>query len=262
MHGAAAIDAAFARAKAAGRATFMPYWMLGYPDLPTSIAIIKMMVEGGADMIEIGIPFSDPVADGVVIQAAAQTALAAGATLPGCIAAIQALRGGGARTPFVMMGYVNPFIAYGMEKFTADAAAAGADGFIIPDLPPDEAGEMLGYANAHGLALIELLAPTSSPERIKLVAATAQGFIYLVSVAGVTGTRSALPPDLGAYIARVRASTAKPLAVGFGVSTPEHAAKVGELADGVIVASALIRAYDSGGMAALKALLDSLRAAC
>lgn len=262
MRGAAAIAAAFARARAAGRATFMPYWMLGYPDMSTSIAIIRMMIEGGADMIEIGVPFSDPVADGVVIQAAAQTALENGATLTGCLAAIEELRGTGAQTPFVMMGYVNPFLSYGLEKVTAEAARVGADGFIIPDLPPDEAGEMLTQAGAHGLALIELIAPTSSTERIRLVAQTARGFIYLVSVAGVTGTRSALPPDLAEYIGRVRAQTDKPLAVGFGVSTPEHAAAVGRLADGVIVASALIRAYQSGGMDALRELFEGLRAAC
>lgn len=259
--GLTAITAAFTHARTEGRAAFMPYWMLGYPDLPTSIQIVRALIEAGADLIEIGIPFSDPLADGVVIQAAAQTALEGGTTLTDCLKAIRELREGGAHVPFVMMGYVNPFMAYGFTRFTQDALESGADGFIIPDLPPDEAAEMLALTEQHGLALIELLAPTSSPDRLKLVADTARGFIYLVSVTGVTGARSELPPDLKAYIDRVRAVTDKPLAVGFGVSTPEQAAQIGTLADGVIVASALIREYNTGGLTALSALAAALRGA-
>jgi len=261
-HGTVAIAATFARRKAEGRATFMPYWMIGYPDLPTSIDIVKLLLDSGADMVEIGIPFSDPLADGVVVQAAAQRALESGTTLRACIEAVRELRAYNADVPFLMMGYTNPFMAYGLTRLADDAAAAGADGFIIPDLPPDEAGEMLREVVAHGLALVELLAPTSNAERIKLVAETARGFIYLVPVTGVTGVRTSLPPDLAAYIARVRAQTDLPLAVGFGVSTPEHAAQIGKLADGVIVASAFIREYERNGLEKMRALVQSIRAAC
>ncbi len=260
--GTAAIAATFARRKAEGRATFMPYWMMGYPDLPTSVEIVKMLLDCGADMVEIGIPFSDPLADGVVNQAAAQRALEGGTTLRACVEAVRELRAYNADAPFLMMGYTNPFMAYGMTRFADDATAAGADGFIIPDLPPDEAGEMLHEVETRDLALIGMLAPTSNAERIKLVAQTARGFIYVVPVAGVTGARTSLPPDLAAYIARVRAQTNLPLAVGFGVSTPEQAAQVGKLADGVIVGSAFIREYGRNGLDGLRALVQSIRAAC
>jgi tryptophan synthase alpha chain len=257
--GVTAISEAFKRASSEGRPTFMPFWMLGYPDLPTSMEVIQMLIEEGADMIELEVPFSDPLADGVVIQAAAQASLDSGTTLTDCIRVVRELRAGGATTPFLMMGYLNPFMSYGLDKFTQDAAAAGVDGFIVPDLPPDEAQDMMRYTQAHDLALIELLAPTSSPERIKLIAETARGFIYLVSVTGVTGARSELPPGLPEYIERVRAATDTPLAVGFGVSTPEQAATIGKFADGVIVGSALIREFNKNGIEGLRALVQVLR---
>jgi tryptophan synthase alpha chain len=259
LRGTTAISEAFKRAKAEGRPTFMPFWMLGYPDLPTSIEVIKMLLAEGADMIELEVPFSDPLADGVVIQAAAQAALNSGTTLADCIQAIRELRAGGATTPFLMMGYLNPFMAYGLEKFVADTAAAGVDGFIVPDLPPDEAQDMLAQAQTHDLALIELLAPTSSPERINLVAETARGFIYLVSVTGVTGARAELPPDLQEYVSRIRTATDTPLAIGFGVSTPEQVSTIGKLTDGVIVGSALIREYNKNGIEGLRTLVTGLR---
>lgn len=260
-HGVTAIAETFAQAKSEGRAAFMPYWMLGYPDLPTSIQMIKALIEAGADAIEIGVPFSDPLADGVVIAAAAQVAIEQGTTLTDCLAAVRTLRESGASVPFLMMSYVNPLLAYGLERFSDDAAAAGVDGFIVPDLPPDEAQELLAKCEVRQLALIELLAPTSNSERIKLVAKTARGFIYLVAVTGITGARETLSVDLEAYIARVRAATELPLAVGFGVSKPEHAAQIKRWADGVIVASALIR-ESANGVAAVRALAASLRAAC
>jgi tryptophan synthase alpha chain len=236
--------------------------MLGYPDLPTSIQVIQLMLETGVDAVEIGIPFTDPLADGVVIQAAAQKALESGVSLTQCLEAVRQLRVGDQATPFLMMGYLNPFMAYGLERLTQDAAHAGVDGFIIPDLPPDEASEMLRHTRTHQLALIELLAPTSNVERIRLVASTARGFIYLVSVTGVTGARTDLPIDLSDYIQRVRAETKLPLAVGFGVSNAQHAAQVSQHADGVIVASALIREYNQNGLEGLQALLKSLKNAC
>ncbi len=260
-HGVTAIAETFAQAKTEGRAAFMPYWMLGYPDLPTSIETIRALIDAGADAVEIGVPFSDPLADGVVIAAAAQVAIEQGTTLTDCLAAVRTLREGGAKVPFLMMSYVNPMLAYGLERFVNEATAVGVDGFIVPDLPPDEAQELLAKCEARQLALIELLAPTSNPQRIKLVAETARGFIYLVAVTGITGARETLSVDLEAYIARVRAATDLPLAVGFGVSKPEHVAQIKRWADGVIVASALIR-ESSNGIAAVRVLAASLRAAC
>ncbi len=261
-HGLSAIQQTFAAAKADHRATFMPWWMLGYPDLPSSIKMIQALIDAGADAIEIGIPFSDPLADGVVNQMAAQKALENGTTLTDCIGAIKTLRDGGATVPFLVMSYVNPLLAYGLDRYTADAAAAGADGFIVPDLPPDEADEFLKTCDARGMALISFLAPTSNSERIKLAAEKARGFIYLVPVTGITGARDALPTDLETYIKRVRSATDTPLAVGFGVSTPEQAHAIGQWADGVIVGSALTRAFQRDGADAVHKLAAALRAAC
>lgn len=236
------IAAAFAAARAGGRAALMPYFTLGYPDLPTSEAIVRAVAEAGADLIELGVPFSDPLADGPTIQHSTQVALAHGTTVAGCLALAGRLRAAGVQQPLVLMGYVNPFLAYGIDRLAADAAAAGIDGFIVPDLPPEEAAELQAACAARGLAQIYLLAPTSTPERIAAVAAQAAGFIYLVSLTGVTGARAALPTDLAGFIARVREVTPLPLAVGFGIATREQAHAVGKLADGVIVGSALIKA--------------------
>jgi len=262
QHGSAAIAATFTSAKAEGRALFMPYWMIGYPDLTTSIDIIKALIDAGADAIELGVPFSDPLADGVVIQAAAQVALEKGTTLGDCIRAVQAIRTHAPRTPLLLMSYVNPLLAYGLDRYVVDASAAGADGFIVPDLPPEEAGTLLSHCDTYRLALIHFLAPTSSAERIKLVSETAKGFIYLVSVVGVTGARDTLSPELAPFIARVRAVTNLPLVVGFGISRPEHVRQIKQMADGIIVASALIRAQTATGVDSALALARELRAAC
>jgi tryptophan synthase alpha chain len=244
------IQAAFARAHAEGRAAFMPYQMLGHPTLEQSPQIIEVLAAAGADLFELGLPFSDPLADGPVIQAAAQQALDNGVTVERCLAMVAELRAAIPKTPFCLMGYVNPMLAYGLARFVADAAAAGADGLIVPDLPPDEpeAEELIALCQQHGLATIFLLAPTSTPERISLGVARSQGFIYLVSVAGITGARDRLPDELGAFVQRVRAeaqrqSPGRPvyLAVGFGISTPALAAQVAQIADGVIVGSALVK---------------------
>lgn len=257
-----AIRAAFARAHAEGRATFMPFFSIGYPDLPASLDVIAALAGAGADAIEIGMPFSDPLADGPTIQHASQIALQNGIRTADCIAAVRTLRARGVSVPLVMMGYINPLLSYGLDRFVADAAAAGASGFIVPDLPPEEAAEMAGHSAAHGLALIPLIAPTSTPARIRQVTANARGFVYLVSVTGVTGARDALPPDLADYVRRVRGLTPLPLAVGFGISRPEQAAAVAALADGVIVASALIQRMARGGIGAVRDLAAALRAAC
>ncbi len=261
-NGLAAITQTFQRAKQERRATFMPFFTVGYPDLPTSIAVLEALSEAGADALEIGMPFSDPLADGPTIQHASQVALERGTRIADCLGAVQTLRERSVDVPLVMMGYLNPLLAYGLERFVSEAAQAGASGFIIPDLPPEEAEEFNALCAAHGLGFTPLLAPNSSPQRMAEVAKTARGFLYLVSVTGVTGARESLPPDLTDYIARARAQTDLPLAVGFGISTPDQARQVAAHADGVIVASALIRLMEREGLEAVRRLAASLRAAC
>lgn len=260
--GLESISQTFTMARAEGRATFMPFWTIGYPDYDTSLAVIEALVASGADALELGVPFSDPLADGPTIQHASQVSLQNGTRLADCIAAVKTLRARGVTIPLVLMGYVNPVIAYGMERYAHDAAAAGASGFIVADLPMEEAGEMAGYCATNGLALIPLLAPTSTPERIRQVVAEVRGFVYLVSVTGVTGARDALPVDLTDYVRRVRSLTTLPLAIGFGISQPEQVKTIAALADGVVVASALIRLMESKGIDAVKDLAVSLRGAC
>jgi tryptophan synthase alpha chain len=223
-----------------GHTAFMPYAVLGYPSPSASLEVIRRLVACGADLLELGVPFSDPLADGPVIQAATQRALENGTTLAGCIAMVARLRSSGIKTPALLMGYVNPILAYGVQRFVADSAAAGADGFIVPDLPAEEAGDLEDACRLHGLALVYLLAPTSPPKRISLVAQRSQGFIYLVSLTGVTGARDTLPPGLSDFVGRVRAIARQPLAVGFGIKSADQARQVGQMADGVIVGSALV----------------------
>jgi tryptophan synthase alpha chain len=221
---------------------------------------VKNLAEAGADLLELGLPFSDPLADGPTIQAATQKSLENGTTVKDCLAMTWELRQQGVDTPALLMGYVNPMLAYGLAQFVADAAAAGVDGLIVPDLPPEEAAELAAACAEHGLALVFLLAPTSTPDRIKVVAGQSQGFIYLVSLTGVTGARTDLPSDLTDFVARVRAETDKPLAVGFGIGTGAQAKAVGQLADGVIVGSALVkRAGES--VESVRELAEELRAA-
>ena len=224
---------------------FMPYFTLGYPDYATSLAVVQACAAAGADMMELGIPFSDPLADGPTIQHSTQVALQEGMTVEKCVTAVSTLRASGITIPFLLMGYINPLLAYGLARFVQDAAQAGANGLIIPDLPPDEAGELEELCAAHGLALVYLLSPNSSDERTEMVTRKSTGFTYLVSVTGITGARTELPPALGSFIQRVRAVAQGPLAVGFGISPPPQAQAVGALADGVIVGSALIKAVDA-----------------
>lgn len=243
-----------------GHPAFMPYSVLGYPTRQASLDTVKSLVEAGADLLELGVPFSDPLADGPTIQAATQKSLENGTTLHDCLAMAGELRQQGVKTPALMMGYINPILAYGPEQFVADAAAAGVDGFIVPDLPPEEAAEFEHLCAEHGLALVYLLAPTSTPERIKLVAEKSKGFIYLVSLTGVTGARAEMPPGLKAFVDRVRDVTDTPLAVGFGIGSGQQARAVAELADGVIVGSALVKkAADSSR--SVQALAEELRQA-
>jgi tryptophan synthase alpha chain len=218
---------------------FMPYFPLGYPDLETSVGVIEALAKNGADLIEVGLSFSDPLADGPVIQKATQVALEKGITVKKSLRAVAELRRRGVAIPLVLMGYYNPMLAYGLEKFTRDAQEAGVDGFIVPDLPMEESDE---FENVAGdLPLIRMLAPTSSPERMEIIARNAKGFIYLVSVTGVTGERKSISEGLGELIAHVREHTSSPVCVGFGIGTPEQAKQVGALADGVIVGSACVK---------------------
>ncbi len=222
---------------------FMPYYPLGYPDLDTSIDVIEALAQNGADLIEVGLSFSDPLADGPVIQKATQIALEQGITVKKSLAAVAELRKRGVTIPLILMGYFNPMLAYGLEKFIHDAREAGADGFIIPDLPLEEAGEFQVLVD--DLPLIQMLAPTSPNERMEMIARNAKGFIYLVSVTGVTGARTSISNGLGDLIARVREHTSVPVCVGFGIGTPEQAKEVGALADGVIVGSACVKTIGS-----------------
>ena len=246
---------------------FMPYFPLGYPDLETSIDVIEALAKNGADLIEVGLSFSDPLADGPVIQQATQAALERGITVKKSLAAVKELRRRGVEIPLVLMGYYNPMLAYGLDTFVYDAIDAGVDGFIIPDLPPEEAKEFTstvseveaqstganrpstsprwGSAQSGKLPLIQMLAPTTPDSRMEMIARHAEGFIYLVSVTGVTGARRSLAEGLGDLIARVREHTTVPVCVGFGIGTPEQAQQVGALADGVIVGSACVKAIGS-----------------
>lgn len=218
---------------------FMPYFPLGYPDLETSVDVFEALAKNGADSIEVGLSFSDPLADGPVIQRATQVALEKGITVKKSLEAVKELRNRGVTIPLILMGYYNPMLAYGLEKFIRDAKEAGVDGFIIPDLPMEEAEEFTSVAG--DLPLIQMLAPTSPDERMEAIARNAKGFIYLVSVTGVTGERREISNDLGALIKCVRAHTSAPVCVGFGIGTPEQAQQVGQLADGVIVGSACVK---------------------
>lgn len=250
----------FAAARAQRRAAFLPYYPIGYPTYDASLDAIEAMAAAGVDGFEIGMPFSDPLADGPTIQVATQVALENGITARRCLEAVRELRGRGVRQPMLLMGYLNPILAYGPERFAQDAADAGACGLIVPDLPPDEADGLASACERAGLALIFFLAPTSSAARIKLVAERARGFIYLVSVTGVTGARAELPSGLADFIARVRAQTDQPLVLGFGISQPAQARMMNGLVDGFIVGSALVRA-GSQGVDAVRDLAARLRAA-
>ncbi len=250
----------FAKTVSQKRAAFLPYFPIGYPTYDDSLDAIVAMSEAGVDGFEIGMPFSDPLADGPTIQAATQVALENGITVKLCLQAVRELRSRGVHQPMLLMGYLNPLLAYGPESFVQDAKAAGADGFIIPDLPPEEAGIFADLCSEAGLALIFFLAPTSTEDRISLVSERATGFIYVVSLTGVTGARTDLPAGLTEFIARVRSKTSKPLVLGFGISTPDHARLMNGLVDGFIVGSALVRAGREG-TPQVRMLASSLREA-
>ena len=238
------------------RAALVPFFSVGDPDLETSRKSILAAVDAGADIIELGVPFSDPIADGPVIQASSQRALAAGSSLPRVLETVAALREQ-IDVPLVLFGYYNPFLRYGEEALARDARAAGADGVLCVDLPPEEARGLVGACREHGIDRIFLLAPTSDERRIKAVAAVASGFVYFVSVTGVTGARAQTPAGIDRLVARVRERTRLPVGVGFGISTPAQAAAVASYADLVIVGSALVRTmYEAGARGAERAVRE------
>ena len=250
--GIEAIEAMFARAAEQGRSAFLPYFPVGWPTVADSLAAIEGMAAAGADGFEIGMPFSDPLADGPVIQAATQKALENGVTVRGCMDAVRELRGRGVHQPMLLMGYLNPLLAYGPKQFVHDAKDAGVDGLVIPDLPPEEGDEWVKLCAQANLALVFFLAPTSTMNRINLVTDHATGFIYVVSLTGVTGARSNLPDGLAPFLAGVREAAGDlPLVLGFGIGTPEQAQQVNHLTEGFIVGSALVRAAEAGPQPAI-----------
>jgi len=214
----------------------------GDPDLATTGEMIHLLEDAGADIIELGVPFSDPMADGPTIQLSSERALAAGTTLAGILETVRNVRSS-SQIPIILMGYLNPIHAYGYERFCSDAAAAGVDGVLLVDMPPEESEGFLHCANTHGLNVIFLLTPTSDPSRIATVNRLGKGFIYYVTVTGVTGARQEVSETLAAELARIKAGVALPIMAGFGISTPEQAASVAALADGVVVGSAIVKLF-------------------
>ncbi|HET7413636.1 MAG TPA: tryptophan synthase subunit alpha [Pararhizobium sp.] len=234
------IDARFAELKQQGRSAFVTFLVAGDPDPATSLDIIKALPKAGADIIEIGMPFTDPMADGPSIQAAGLRALKAGMTLKKTLEMVRAFRGGDNATPLVLMGYYNPIYIYGVDKFLADAKAAGIDGLIIVDLPPEEDTELCLPAMKAGLNFIRLATPTTDDKRLPAVLANTSGFVYYVSITGVTGAASADAKVVGEAVSRIKRHTALPVCVGFGIRTPENARGIAENADGAVAGTALV----------------------
>lgn len=252
------IAGVFAGLKRKGRAGLIPFVEAFDPDRETSLALLNGMAKHGADIIEIGVPFTDPMADGPTIQMAGRRGLNAGATVVGVLGLVREFRLKNDSTPIVLMGYLNPILAHGVEAFCNDAAKAGVDGLIVVDLPTEEADLLLPDAAKNGLDVIRLVAPTTSDERLPLVLAGSSGFVYYVSITGITGTRTASAEDLARDIPRIRRATDLPIAVGFGVRTPQQASIVAEYADAAIVASALIEKLVQSDVASVLADVAAL----
>lgn len=234
------ISRKFQSLKKENRKAFIAYIMAGDPDIPRTKEMVRLLEDCGVDILELGVPFSDPLADGPAIQAAAQRGLEAGTTLHTVIELVAELRKT-TEIPIILMTYYNPIFKYGEEKFVEAACSAGVDGVIIPDLPPEEAGGMIGFARKKSFDIIFLLAPTSTADRIRVVAGASRGFIYYVSITGITGSKLALDPAIESHMKRIRSVSDTPIAVGFGISTPEEAALVAGFADGVIIGSAIVK---------------------
>lgn len=239
------IDTVLQGLKSSGKTALVPFVTIGFPDVETSAALAEAVIEAGGDMLELGVPFSDPLADGPTIQQASFRALQHGVNVKTSLEVVSRLRARGIEAPLIFMGYLNPFLRYGLERFVGDAAEAGLDGVIVADLPTEEAGPFQGVCQQHGIYLIPLLAPTSTDQRIAQACKQAGGFIYCVSLTGVTGARRELASGLPQLVSRIRRHTHLPVLVGFGVSRREHLQAIGRYADGAIVASALLNAIGS-----------------
>jgi tryptophan synthase alpha chain len=267
----ARIDARFAALKAEGRAGFIPYVMTGDPSRDEALEILRGLPAAGADLIELGLAFSDPMAEGPPIQRAALRGLAAGMTLRGTLDLVADFRKGDDATPVILMGYLNPVESYGYEAFARDAAEAGVDGLIVVDCPPEEAGPVAGALDAQSVSLIRLATPTSDDERLQVIARGTSGFVYYVSVAGVTGVKEAVAADVAPAVERVRKAAGLPVAVGFGVRTPERAAEIARVADAVVAGSVFVDEIAAAlaanepavprVLARVKALADAVRTA-
>jgi tryptophan synthase alpha chain len=240
------IETVFNDLRQRNEAGLIPFLTAGDPDLATTADLIRTLAAAGADLIELGFPFSDPMADGPTIQASSERALAAGTTLAKVLRMVSEVRQD-CQVPLVLMGYYNPLFRYGVERFAADAAAAGVDGLLLVDLPPEESAELGACLKQVGIALITLLAPTTPPERMRKLAAAAEGYLYYVSMTGVTGTQQVAPDDIRGAVAALKGMTDVPVGVGFGITTAEEAAAVGRFADGVVVGSALVRIIEKYG---------------
>ncbi|MEL7106870.1 MAG: tryptophan synthase subunit alpha [Pseudomonadota bacterium] len=255
------IDETFAKLRAEGKKAFVSYIMAGDPDPETSLEVMKGLPAAGVDIIELGLPFTDPMADGETIQLAGQRALEAGQTLEGTLAMARAFREHDQTTPIVLMGYYNPIYSRGVETFLADAKAAGIDGLIVVDLPPEEDVELCIPAQAAGLNFIRLATPTTDDKRLETVLQNTSGFVYYVSITGITGAANAVAGDVGPEVARIKAATDLPVIVGFGIKTPEAAQNIASLADGAVVGSAIVDRIARGGtppevLAFVKSLAD------
>ncbi len=260
------IDARFAALQAAGKKAFVAYIMAGDPDYETSFEIVKGLPAAGVDVIELGLPFTDPMADGPTIQLAGQRALEAGQTLNKTLELARRFRETDAETPIVLMGYYNPIYSHGVERFLTDAKEAGIDGLIIVDLPPEEDDELCIPAQAAGLNFIRLATPTTDDKRLPKVLQNTSGFVYYVSITGITGAANAVATDVGPEVARIKSATDLPIVVGFGIKTPEASREIASVADGAVVGSALVDLIGRGKSPAevlsfVKGLADGAHAA-
>ena len=257
------IDTVLGRLRESGETALAPYITIGFPDVPTSEELVRTVLDSGGDMLELGVPFSDPLADGPTIQMTTYRALQNGVTVSECLAVVRRLRASGVEAPLVFLGYYNPYFRYGIESFLDDAADAGVDGMIVPDLPTVEATQFGEMCRNRGIHLIPMLAPTSSDERIKDACKAAGGFIYCVSLTGVTSARRTLSRATAGLVERIRQHTDLPILVGFGVSTEEHLVEIGTYAEGAAVGSALLDAIDKappdGKVEAARDFIHSLR---
>ena len=255
------IDDRFARLRAEGRKAFVAYIMAGDPDAETSLEVMKGLPAAGVDIIELGMPFTDPMADGATIQLAGQRALAGGQTLERTLAMVAAFRAQDQTTPIVMMGYYNPIFSRGVARFLEDAVAAGIDGLIVVDLPPEEDAELCLPAQAAGLNFIRLATPTTDAKRLPVVLRNTSGFVYYVAITGITGAGAAVAGEVGPEVARIKAATDLPVIVGFGITTPEAARAIASVADGCVVGSAIVKEIGAGRpVAEVLAFVESLAA--